>query len=470
MKKIICAILSAVLLLTLIPSAVFADGIASVKADSDGTTVTVSWEKISGAKEYTVLYKRSDSSADFKTLGTFKSSKLKVKKLASGVSYDFKVRPDSGDESPVVTITPVTGKKNTASAKAAETPKAEFETVAEAVINFGAGINIGNSFDSCGSWLPKSATVKQFEEAWGNPQITRAHIKAIKDAGFGAVRLPVTWNFVSDSSGNIRDDWMDRVQEVVDWILDEDLYCIINVHHDTGTDGWIHASDSSYNKGKDRFKKIWEQVAERFKDYDEKLLFECMNETLNDANDWNSTNSNDYKVIKKWQQVFVDVVRNSGGNNARRNIVLNTYAGSSNPGIINSFELPDNCVTEHTVLQVHNYDPQGFTWKNVGYDTERSTWGTAQDKKNMENFINTLSARAKKLGVAAIVGEFSSDNKNNESERAEHAEYMYKTAHAKNIAVFWWDNGDHNGCRIFDRKTGEQTMPKIIKAIIGAVK
>ena len=467
MKKFFSILIAVLMMLAIIPTEIFADvDVFGVKAESNGTEVLLSWESAGSAESYSVYYKKS-SEKDYKLLGTFKSLKLKVKKLSDGVSYDFKVESTGGLRTEAVTLTPEIGKKKTAEKYP---DKGQFESAKEAVINFGAGINIGNSFDSCGTWLPKAASVKQFEEAWGNPQITKAHIKAIKDAGFGAVRLPVTWNYVSDSKGNIRADWMDRVAEVVDWILDEDLYCIINVHHDTGTEGWIHASESSYSNGKDRFKKIWEQIAERFKDYGEKLLFECMNETLNDANDWNSSNPNDFKVIKKWQQIFVDVVRNSGGKNEQRNIVLNTYAASSNTNIINSFELPNNCITEHTVLQVHNYDPQGFTWKNVGYAPERSTWGTADDKAAMESFINTLSARAESLGVAAIVGEFSSDNKNNESERAKHAAYMYSTAHSKNIAVFWWDNGDDNGCRIFDRKTGKQTMPKIIEAIINAVK
>ncbi len=465
MKKIFAAIISAVLILSIIPSAVFADFSGTLAAESDGATVTLSWEKASGAKEYTVYYRRAGTD-DFKSLGTFGSLKLKVKKLTSGAEYEFKVRSDSGEETPVLNITPETGKKKSATASDSD----GFESAADAVKNMGAGINIGNSFDSCGSWLPKNATVKQFEEAWGNPQITKAHVEALKDAGFGAVRLPITWNYVSDEKGNIRKDWLDRVQKVVDWILDEGMYCIINVHHDTGTEGWIHASESSYKNGNARFANIWKQVAERFKDYGEKLLFESMNETLNDSNDWNSKNTNDFKIITKWHQKFIDTIRATGGNNAVRNIVVNTYAGSSSDYSINNFELPNDTVSGHMIMEVHNYDPQGFTWKNVGYDTERSEWGTAQEKKNMEHFISTLAARAKKLGVPAIVGEFSSDNKNNESERAEHAEYMYKTAGKSGIAVFWWDNGDHNGCRIFDRTTGKITMPKIVEAIIGATK
>ncbi len=467
MKKILAAILCAAVLFGILSTVAFAESLPAPTAKADGTSVTLTWKSVSAAKSYTVYFKKA-SADKFVSLGSFKSTKLKVNKLTPGTEYQFKIKTDGGAESEVVTVS-LSGKK----AEAGEGSKAEntgFESAKDAVAKMGAGYNIGNSFDSCGSWLPKNASVKQFEEAWGNPQVTKEHIKALKAAGFGAVRLPVTWNYVSDSKGNIREDWLDRVQEVVDWILDEDMYCIINVHHDTGTDGWIHASETSFKNGKAKFQNYWKQIAERFKDYGEKLLFESMNETLNDSNDWNSTNSKDYDVITKWHQVFVDTVRASGGNNAERNLVVTTYASSSNPDIINAFKLPEDTAEGHMLMEVHNYDPQGFTWKNVGYAPERSTWGTAEDKKNMERFINTLKTKADKLGVPAIVGEFSSDNKNNEAERAEHAEYMYKTAHDSGIAVFWWDNGDANACRIFDRKTGEITMPKIVEAIAGSVK
>ncbi len=466
MKKLIAILLTAAMLLSALPTAVFADGGFGLKADSDGTAVTLSWEKVPGAGSYTVYYNRSGAKP--KSLGSFKSLKLKVNGLKSGVSYSFKVVSDNGFETDDLSITPETGKKKSVE-KYPE--KEEFETGKEAAEEFGAGYNIGNAFDSIDSSKPTmmNEPLDRLETAWGNPVINEDYIKGIKKAGFGAVRLPVTWGKAADSEGNVRKDYLDRIQEVVDMILEEDMYCIINVHHDTGSDGWIRASDSSFGKYGDRFGKIWEQVAEKFKDYGEKLLFECMNETLNDNGEWYTDKKADFDAIKKWQKVFVDTVRASGGNNEQRNLILSTYAASSSSGIINAFELPSKVEPEHIVLEVHNYDPQGFSWRDVGYDTERSSWGTSQDKKQVDDFLYTLSKKADSLGVGAIVGEFGSVDKSNESERAKQAEYMYKNAHKYGVAVFWWDNGSANDFRIFDRTNGKATMPKIVKAIVNAV-
>lgn len=477
MKRIISMLLTVVMVLGMLPLSVFADSdLDDLTATASETEITLRWDKEDGAKKYTVSYKKSGTADKMKELGTFSTLSVKINKLKSGTAYDFTVKADNGASATVnnVKLTASGTKKYYAVYDDDDDDDDDrddeeyepFETAAEAVENMDVGINIGNSLDSCGSWLPKNAKVSDFEKAWGNPQTTQKYVKAIADAGFEAVRLPITWNYCSDSEGNIRKDYLDRVQQVVDWILAEDMYCIINVHHDTGTDGWIHASEESYKNGKAKFANIWKQVAERFKDYPEELLFESMNETLNDANDWNSTSESDYRVIKKWHQTFVDTVRASGGRNSERNLVINPYAASSNSVIVSSFELPKDTVEGHMIMEVHNYDPQGFTWKNVGYDTERSVWGTTEEKRNMENLIDMLARKAKQLGVPVIIGEFSSDNKNNESERAEHAGYMVKTAAKKGIVVFWWDNGDPNGCRIIDRNTGKITMPEIVKALV----
>ncbi len=463
MKKLLAIILA--LAITLGAMTCFAGAAGTVKgfsaSASDGK-IRLSWSSFGSGVSYDVMWKRTGAESWKKAITTKKTG-MTVSGLVNGRDYDFIIRTD-GAESPVITASPSASGSKTV--YAAYPDSGTVESAADAVANMGAGWNLGNSLDSWGDWIGENRPVKNYETAWGNPQSTDGLMKALKKAGIGAIRVPVTWRQHIDSKGNVKKEWLDRVQEVVDYVVSNGMYCIINVHHDTGTDGWVIASQSGYNNAKDKFRNIWEDVAERFKDYDGKLIFECMNETLNDADQWSTDDKSAFSAIKSYQQLFVDTVRKSGGNNETRNLVVSTYAASSNPSIINSFTLPKDTVSGHLILEVHNYDPQGFTWKNVGYDTERSTWGTDQDKRNMDSFISTLAARAEKLGVPAIVGEFSSDNKNNEGERAKHAAYMYSAAAKKGIRVFWWDNGDPNGCKIIDRSTYEITMPKIMDVIV----
>ena len=459
MKKLVTLIIAFALVFSVMTPVLSAAGASDFKAVSGDGRVKLTWES-DGSGEYDVLWRRA-SSDEWKTAITTKKTAVTVKGLRNGVEYAFCLRSSSG-LSPVIKITPSATGSKTVSAVYEST--SGFETAADAVKNMGAGYNIGNTFDSMGTWLPKNASVKSHETAWGNPQITEKLITTLADQGFGAIRLPVTWNFNSDENGNIRKEWLDRVEEVVGWILDSGMYCIINVHHDTGADGWIHASKSNFDKNKKRFENIWKQVAVRFKDYGEKLVFECMNETLNDANDWNATDAASREYIKKYQQVFIDTVRKSGGNNAERNLVVSTYAASSNPAIINAFTLPDDSAEDHLILEVHNYDPQGFTWKNASWTTPRTTWGTDQDKKDIDNFMSVLAKKAKALGVPAIVGEFGSEDKNNDAERAKHAAYFVKSATAQGIRCFYWDDGGNY--ILINRSTAKILRPDIMKALV----
>ena len=465
MKKLISILLALAMILMLIPATVIsaADGISGFKAVTGDKKVTLSWDAVSGAKSYSVMWGRSGSK--LKEIAKVKSKSVTVSKLKNDTDYDFVIRADSGAETPLLTVTPsASGVKTVYAAEPVKAEPEHFESAADAVKNMGVGWNLGNTLDSYGSWLGSNSSVKAYETAWGNPQATEDLIKAVKKAGFGAMRVPVTWRMTIDSKGNVRKDWMDRVQEVVDWVLENDMYCIINIHHDTGSDGWIRASESGYKSAEKKFTRIWEQIAERFKDYGEKLVFECMNETLNDASDWNATDSASAKYIKKYQQTFVNVVRKSGGNNAERNLIVSPYAASANTTIINAFTLPDDTVEDHMIMEIHSYDPQGFTWKDATWTTMRDTWGTDADKRDMENFISTVAKKAKSLGVPVIIGEFGSMNKNNDKQRASHAAYFVKTAKKSGITVFWWDDGGEY--TIIDRKTAKVTKQSIVDALV----
>ena len=155
-----------------------------------------------------------------------------------------------------------------------------FETATEAVSNIGVGWNLGNTLDANnGSRMPN---VVQSETYWGQPITKPELMSMMKNAGFGAIRVPVTWFPHMDTAGNVDAEWMKRVHEIVDYVLDAGLYCVLNVHHDTGADegsykSWLKADESIYNNVRERYEKLWQQIATEFKDYGERLLFESYN-------------------------------------------------------------------------------------------------------------------------------------------------------------------------------------------------
>lgn len=341
----------------------------------------------------------------------------------------------------------------------------ECETAEEAVANMTLGFNFGNTLDTTGDWFDRK-DIEACETGWGNPLITREQVKGVKAAGFDAVRLPISWRDHIDEDGTIDKIWLDRVNEVVDYIMDEDLYCIINVHHDTGSDGWIRASEKNYKEKGDAYARIWEQVATRFKDYGEKLLFESINETLDEHGNWGWPDADDTRGMYLYTQRFVDVVRSCGGFNETRNLVLNTYAASAG-GAISDFILPEDTVEGHFILEIHNYDPQGFCWQDAGWTTMTDKWGSDSDKAAMDNFFKDTHERAEKLGLPLIIGEFGSWDKNNDAERAEHAAYVVGKAKEYGIKCFWWSCGDAS---LIDRYTSKPIHEEIVDAMVNATK
>ena len=356
---------------------------------------------------------------------------------------------------------------------------ADFETATSAVANMKVGWNLGNTLDAnSGSldnmWIEAwtQRRTSDYETAWGQPVTTRGLLKMMKRAGFNAIRVPVTWwphmeaTFNSVSWNNqtnalnpwdpeadpigtqIDKEWMDRVQEVVDYVIDEGMYCILNVHHDTGTysTSWIKASMANYNKNKDTFAAIWKQIANRFKDYDDKLIFEGYNEVLDPYDSWcystlgrpNGYNSNDaadaYNAINSYAQLFVNTVRATGGNNAQRNLALCTYAAAPGAGTWNShlqdplkeMKKPTDTTDGHIMFEVHSY-LQTDNLNNCKYTVDQmlrdintylapkgpvifGEWGTSEDgvdywndyRENTLEYAKYFVRRAKEYGFCTL--------------------------------------------------------------------
>lgn len=344
---------------------------------------------------------------------------------------------------------------------------APIESAEKAVASINAGWNLGNTLDSCGEWIGLYTDGKpsSYETAWGNPVASKKLITAVKKAGFNAVRVPVTWAEHIDDRGNIDKEWLDRVYEVVDYVLSQDMYCILNVHHDAGSDGWLEASADCYKNNSKKFAALWKNIAVRFRDCSGKLIFEGFNEMLDSSNSWTDAKESDaYKAVNDFNQLFVDTVRKTGGNNAERNLMVQVYSGSCSEKALAGFVLPKDPAKNHLIIQTHNYDPQGFCASDATWTTMTDKWGTASEKAYFDKMFTRLDNFAKKQGAPLVIGEFGADFKDNDSSRKLYAEYFVTSAAEHGIKCFWWDTGK---MALFDREKCTVTHPEIVKALTG---
>lgn len=340
-----------------------------------------------------------------------------------------------------------------------------FENANSAVRSITAGWNLGNALDSCGEWigLYTDGKPQNYETAWNNPVTTKKLITAVKNAGFDAVRIPVTWAEHIDSKGNIDKEWLDRVQEVADYVISQDMYCVLNVHHDAGADGWLKASADCYKKNSDKFAGLWKNIAVRFRDYGEKLIFEGFNEMLDSQNSWSNAGSSDaYKAVNDFNRLFVDTVRKTGGNNAERNLMVQVYAASCAENDLKGFTLPKDTAKDHLIIHVHNYDPQAFTSSDATWTTMTDKWGSDSDKAAFDKLFARLGKFSEQQGAPLVVGEFAADFKDNDDSRKAYAAYFVTSAAKYGIKCFWWDTGE---MALFNRNSCTVTHPDIVKAL-----
>lgn len=341
----------------------------------------------------------------------------------------------------------------------------EFVSASDAVAQISVGWNLGNTLDAYGTWI-SGTSPRDFETAWGNPETTEAMIQSVKDHGFNAIRIPVTWSQHIDSNGNVDSAWMARVKTVVDYAYNAGMCVILNVHHDTGEGGgdkvsWIFAENNNFSSNEAKFKALWTNIANEFRDYDGRLLFEGYNEMLDSGNTWNApSNSASYQAVNNYAQAFVDSVRATGGNNANRNLIVNTYVSSVDQAVLDNFVVPTDSASNHLIAEVHVYAPWGFTGSAaaVNWTTTHSTFGDS-DRGEIDDIMNRLSNFSSRTGLPVIIGECGAEYKSNDSERASYAAYLITKAAEKGIKCFWWDNGDYGsdsgegGYGIFNRSS-----------------
>lgn len=293
------------------------------------------------------------------------------------------------------------------------------------------GINIGNTLDATGG-----------ETSWGCPKIERGLIQAIKAKGFDTIRLPVTWLSCTDDKGNFRDSrvFINRVKEVVDWIYDEGMYCIINTHHEMS---WLRTwwEDENGDEDTERMEKmyaklatLWTNIAKVFKDYGERLIFEGYNETRAGESVWGAV-EDDHVVLQKIGQTFIDAVRATGGNNEKRYLLLATYAASFGVSEIKGYKMPTD-PANHIIISVHCYSPYNFCFNKTQY----TTFSESEFDSVWQAPITALKSRFLENGIGVILGEFGAVAKNNDSERVKYVQKLAKTCMEAGLIPIWWDN------------------------------
>ena len=309
-------------------------------------------------------------------------------------------------------------------------------TPKEMTEEMGAGWNLGNTMDGHTGFTPA-------ETAWQPYVTTKAMIKSVHDLGINTVRIPVTWGTMIDDENNykINEKWISRVQDIVDYCISLDMYAIINIHHDGAEqEGWLKVASEDIDSVYEKYERVWRCIAERFKDYDEHLIFESMNEVTSGTNDKASVLF-DNPIIMNLNQIFTNVVRSTGSNNTQRWLsVPGHYALPS--AVTNKdykFEIPKDTVSDRLFVAAHIYAGPSNFYMSKDMSATVCELSACTD---MLNKIKVMGTTWSDKGVPVIIGEFGCFNKNNPKERAYYVEIFNRACkNAGMLVPCYWDQG-----------------------------
>ena len=349
-----------------------------------------------------------------------------------------------------------------------------------------AGWNLGNTLDSHNSGFGG-------ETSWGNPQVNQELMNGVKAAGFDIVRIPVTWMGSIDIAPDYRvtSARLKRVAEVAEMANNAGLKAIINLHHDGANNGradlgWLSIGRAGRNKSANelittQFARLWQQIALYFRNHGEWLIFEGFNE-LHDGN-WQTCNDFfQLTVLNTWNQLFVDTVRSSGGNNESRYLMVNAYCADNRQALASGFTMPTDSAEGRLILSFHYYAPYEMT-----INGSRSSWGTDSDKQRVDSDFAPFKERFINKNIPVIIGECGAvlqlypNDKSRETQarqsRLSYVSHVFSTAKKYGLVPVYWDNGATTGngekFGLFDRKTGKPNSPDseaLISQMINAVK
>jgi endoglucanase len=427
-------------------------------------TVTAS-EKLYIVSDMWLTAKQGTKSEDHKILVTFTAS-------ANDKAEErvVKVSLVAGDEKVYVDVTQAAAeKKDEPGGDDPILPDNNGSVAWQMLEKFGLGWNLGNQMDAFYNGVSG-------ETAWGNSKATQTTFNKVKAAGFTTVRIPVTWlgHIGEAPEYKIDEVWLNRVAELVGYAENAGLNAVINMHHDGGDSKyWLNIKGAANNAEIQtqvlaQIEAMWTQIAEKFKDKGDFLVFEAFNEIHDGGWGW-GTNREDggkqYKCLNEWNQKFVDAVRATGGNNATRILGIPAYCTNVDIAIEN-FVMPEDAAENRLMLSVHSYDPYDYA-----LSATKSEWGHTADMSKKVSGDNELQIRTMfekiyvnfiEKGIPVYMGEFGCVNRATEREQAfqqYYLKYFTKAAKEYGVPCFIWDNGADgagNECHAFiDHATGE---------------
>ena len=327
------------------------------------------------------------------------------------------------------------------------------------------GWSLGNTLDAVDSEAGHQDVTS--ETSWGNPVTTKEMITAVRNAGFNIVRIPVTWGNHMDENDIVDEEWMDRVQEVVDYAYTQDMFVILNIHHEDWHDPYYENADASTEK----LKTLWTQIGNRFEDYNERLIFEGLNEPRkrNTPLEWNGGDKEGHDVVNQYNAAFVETIRGLGGNNPKRHLMLPTYAASTVNSAITDYVMPEG--DDKLIVSVHAYTPYGFALSDDMNDRDFTPGeGSAND---IIYLMDTLKTNFTDKGIPVIIGEFGARNKNNVGARSKWISYYLSKAKEIGVPCIWWDNGYFDGegenFGFLDREKNSFKYSEILFAMMDAL-
>lgn len=343
------------------------------------------------------------------------------------------------------------------------------------------GWNLGNTFDAYSDRDIENEM--DLESYWCGIGTTREMVDEIKAAGFQTIRIPVSWHNHVSADGNytISDTWLNRVQEVVDYAIDNDMHVIMNMHHDNSTD-FMYPASEYMEQSIAYVTAIWSQVAARFAEYDDHLIMEALNEPRlvgTNVEWWLDMNSRQcveaVQCINELNQVFVNTVRASGGNNSKRYLLVPGYAASLQGATNEYFELPQDIKGNKNkiLVEVHAYIPHNFALQASGENGSTDQWSidNAASTLEIDDLMDTLYEKYIQNGIGVVIDEFGARDKGgNIRSRTDYAAYYVAAARQRGITCCWWDNNAFEGSGenfgIFQRQLCQFRYPELVESMM----
>lgn len=312
---------------------------------------------------------------------------------------------------------------------------ADTMTAFEITEEMGLGWNLGNTFDAYDNRV--STMGLEAETCWGNPKTTNEMLDAVKAKGFNTIRVPVTWYQHVDKANGYKIDeaWLNRVKEVVDYCYNKDMYVILNLHHEEPYQN-RSTLGADYEEITGFVTSVWKQLAAAFADYDQRLIFETMNEPRATGTDheWWGPTQDEVDTINKINADALNVIRKAGGNNDTRLVMMPGYCASSDTSMMSKVIIPED---DFVAASVHAYSPYSFAMdaKYTAHDTF-----TDGNKAELISIMDGIRKTFLDKDIPVVLGEFSSSNFGNTDARCEWAEAYISTTKTYGMPCVLWDN------------------------------